>query len=118
MFRPTFIVHRGCRILRIDYSGMPIAEAAAAMERAQAVIASEPQHSVRALTIWDTPLSQSSAEMVRRHVAMNTPFIYASAVVTARRVQDVFFESLNVAGRARLTIFEDEEQAKDWLAEQ
>jgi hypothetical protein len=118
MFRPTFIVHRGCRILRIDYSGMTIAEAGAALERAQTVIASEPQRSVRALTIWDAPLSQSSAEMIRRHVAVNTPFIHASAVVTARRVQDVFFESLKVGGRPRLKIFEDEEQAKDWLAQQ
>jgi hypothetical protein len=113
-----FITHRGCRILRLDYSGMTIAQATAAMERSHAVIASEPQHSVRALTFWDTPLSQSSAEIIRKHVAANTPFIRASAVVTPRPLQNVFFESLSSGGRQRLRAFHDEEQAKDWLAEQ
>jgi hypothetical protein len=118
MFEAAFILHKGKRILRIDYSGLSIDEALAAMPAAMALIAAESPGSVRALTIWDTSLNKQVAEAIGRQVAVNAPYIRASAVVTARPFQKVVFEGMRAAGRSALKTFDDEQVAKDWLAAQ
>ncbi len=121
MTQPVFVEHRGRKILRLDYSGMPLSQVITAMHDNMKVIASQPPNSVLALTLWSAPLTQEAAEIFRRHVAQNTPYIRGSAVVAPRPLQRVFFENIMVDWRGRLhgrlEAFEDEQQAMDWLAD-
>src|SRR5512146_1755122 len=91
MSRVEYVECRDRRILRLDYSGLSGAEVVAAMEQAMPVIAAEPPRSIRALTIWNTRLTNEIADAIKRYVAHNTPYIYASAIVTATPFQKVVF---------------------------
>jgi hypothetical protein len=116
--RAGFIEHRHRRVLRIDYSGLSLSDLATSLQQSQELMFAEPPGSVRVLTLWDATLTRAAAELVRRHVVLNTPYVFASAVVTARPLLRVFFESMKVGGRERLKCFDDEPTALDWLAAQ
>jgi hypothetical protein len=116
--KPEFINHKGKRILRLDYSGLSLEEAMAALQQSERVIAAEPLRSVRAVTIWSARLTNQAAEAIKRHVDHNTPYIYASAVVTVNPFQKAVFEALKAIDLERLVTFNDEQQALDWLAAQ
>lgn len=118
MSRSEFVQVGRSRVLRIDYRGMSLAETLAALQQSESVVAAEPLGSVRVLTLWDAPLTRAAADLIRRHVVVNTPFIRASAVVTPRPMQKVFFDSMKVGGKDRLKVFEDEAAALEWLADQ
>ncbi len=117
MFTPVFVDHKGCRILRVDFSGLSVEQLVDATKDAMRAIAAEPLGSVRILTIANGQLDAHSAEAIRRYAAHNKPYVRASAVVGASGFQKILVVSIKVVqGRAALQTFESEEQAKDWLA--
>ena len=81
------------------------------------IIAAEPFRSVRLLTIWKARLTEQTGDAIKRFAAHNTPYILASAVVGVAGFQAaVLILRIKSNGRDNLEIFQDEQQAKNWLA--
>jgi hypothetical protein len=107
----------GKRILRLDYSGLTPEGVIQALEQAKPVIASEPPRSIRLLSIWKARQTRETAAAIKRFAAHNGPFIRASAVVGATPLQStVLVLAVKSQGRENLEVFDDEEQAMQWLA--
>ena len=117
MAPPTFLQYKGHRILRLDYSGASPDAIIAYMREARPIIASEPLHSVRLLSIVAIQVTEGIAEALREFAAHNVPFVRASAIVGATPFQkSIIGLSIKSQGRLNVEMFDDEQQAKDWLA--
>jgi len=117
MVTPTFIKHNDKRILRLDYAPLDPAGVIAFMEEARRLIASEPQGSVRLLSIVPPHISDAVVNALRDFATHNVPFVLASAVVGATPFQKAaILLTISSRGRRNVEAFDDEQQAKDWLA--
>ncbi|HEX7624187.1 MAG TPA: hypothetical protein VF400_11500 [Anaeromyxobacteraceae bacterium] len=117
MFEPTFIEHRGARILHLDFTGLPLPELVPAFERAHRLILTEPPRSLRIFTMLNSPLTKESAEALKQYGLSNRGLVRASAVVGAS-FWKVIVTFLQTHGREDLKLFDDEASALDWLAAQ
>jgi len=117
MFAPTFIQHRGARILRLEFSRLSAPELVAAADQVQDVVAAERLRSVRTLTILSSLLTADRADALMRCALANRPYVRAGAVV-APTFWRVIATDLQALGRADLRFFTDEASALDWLASQ
>ena len=117
MFEPTFMQHRGKRILRLEFANLSGPELVAAAQQVQRLIAAEPLRSVRTLTILSSRLTAEGAEALKRGAVANGPYVVAGAVV-ATSFWKVIAGDVQMHGRADLQLFDDEASALDWLASQ
>jgi hypothetical protein len=117
MFVPTFMHHRGQRILRIDLSGMDPAEIVAAADEVQRVVAAEAVGSVRILTLLYSRVTADASAALRRCALTIAPHLRASAMVGSN-FWKLIAEDAQAHGRPDLRIFNDEASALDWLASQ
>jgi len=118
MAAPSFMEYGGKRILRLDYTGLTAPEIIAYMQHAQSIIALEPPHSVRLLSIVATHhITTDVVQALKAFAAHNVTFVVASAVVGATPFQNAAI-TLTITGQGRFNVetFDDEEQAKGWLA--
>jgi hypothetical protein len=117
MFEPRFIQHRGVSILRLEFSHLSGPEVVAAAVQVQRVIAAEPLHSVRTLTILSARLTADGADALKRGALANGPYVRAGAVV-ATSFWKVIANDVQMHGREDIMLFDDEASALDWLASQ
>lgn len=116
MFTPTFIEHRGCRILRLDYSQLTGSELAAAAMEVRRLVASAPAGTLRILTLLrTTPLTAGNAAVLKDAARANAPYVRAGAVV-GTAFWNVMVADLQAHGRPDVIAFEHEADALDWLA--
>ncbi len=118
MAGPSFLEHGGKRILRLDYAGLGPAEIVALMREAEPVIAAEPRRSVRLLSIaFGIRVTAEVVDALKAFALHNEPFVLASAIVGATAFQRATI-ALTITSRGRLSVdtFDEEAQAKDWLA--
>ncbi len=116
MSRAEFIQHEGRRILRLDYSGLAPDEFIVEMKKAMRVVAGEPPASVRMLTIPTTQLDQRMADAIRRYAPEKAKYVLAEALVGATAFHKLLFLSNKAKYGLDREVFEDELQAKKWLA--
>ncbi len=114
----SFLEHDGKRILRLDYTGLGAPRMIELMQQATPVIAAEPHESVRLLSIVASHINGDVVTALKDFAAHNARFVLASAIVGATSFQKAAI-MLTITGRGRLNVesFDDEEQAKSWLAE-
>jgi hypothetical protein len=114
-FAPTFIHHRGERILRIDFSKLEARDLAVAADQVRRVVTAEPPRSVRALTILFTRLTAEAAVALKECALATEPHVRSSALVGSS-----FWRALGAVvqgrGREERMMCEDEAAALDWLA--
>jgi len=117
MAAPAFVQHNGKRILRLDYASLDPLEVIAYMQEAKQIIAREPHRSVRLLSVVPLHITDAVVNALKEFAAHNVPFVLASAIVGATSFQKAAI-LLTISSRGRLNVeaFEDEKQAKDWLA--
>ena len=113
-----FITHKGKKIFFIDFSDCNAEEILSRIERTRAIIQSQPEGSVLTLTYvrnarFDRKVSQSLKEYSRD----NKPFVRAAAVVGLSGLMEIILHAVVIFTRRQFSIFEDIEEAKDWLAE-
>ncbi len=116
MFTPTFIQHRGRRILHLDFTGLSLPELKAAFVEAHRVAWAEPAGTVRILTTLRSPLTPEAAEALKEYGLANRGRIRASAVV-GDSFWMVVVAFLKANGRDDLVLFDDDASALDWLAD-
>ena len=117
MFEPTFVEHRGARILHLDFTGLALPELIVAFDRSHHLILTERSGSLRVFTTLNSPVTTASAEALKQYGLSNRGLIRASAVVGAS-FWKVIAADIQVHGREDLTLFDDEASALGWLASQ
>jgi len=113
-FEPRFVEVKSVRVLRLDFSGLSPRELIEAFARAGRLIASQPEASLRILTIFDSVFDEAAAEALKPFVEGNRPFVAASAVVTTGFWR-VVLTSVKLNRRRDLQLFADEAAALEWL---
>ena len=118
--RTRMIEHRGRQIMLLDYSDiMTPEEAFAEIAKTKALIAQQPPASVRTLTyVRGSRYTAAVIDGMKDLVAHNRPFVKAAAVVGMNTLHRIMYRAVVAFTRRNIEVFDDLEQAKDWLAEQ
>ena len=118
--RTRLIEHRGTRIMLLDYSDiLDTEEALREIEKTRAVIATHPPASLRTLTyVKGSRYTAPVIEAMKELVAHNKPYVTAAAVVGMNTLHRVIYRAVVAFSRRNIHVFDDLEQAKDWLVRQ
>ena len=118
--RVVFIEHKGKEILCLNLSDCPSEVYLETIEYAKSVIRSKPENSLLVLTLISNPenIQPEIFHNLRYFVKHNKPHVKASAVIGANGVQKMLIDSLQQSTGRTFGLFEDEEEAKDWLITQ
>ncbi|HQC20188.1 MAG TPA: hypothetical protein PLR13_12410 [Smithella sp.] len=114
----TFITYKGVKILYEDLENAKSEEVVPWIERAKAVIRSQPEKSVLALlnvknAKFDTEVTTALKEFAKG----NDPYIKFAAVYGIEGLKEIIFKSvLTFTGRKNLVLCKTLEEAKDILA--
>jgi hypothetical protein len=119
MERVNFIAHKWRQLLFIDFSHCSEKEALDIMEEANAIIRSQPESSLLILTdVTGARYNLEVVEKLKQFTRDNTPYVRASAVVGLDGLKKVVYNAVIMFSRRKISVFDDTEQAKDWLIHQ
>jgi len=114
--RVRFMMHRGKRVLSIDYSHCDVALLKAVAEEMHRVIAREPLNSVLTLTyVAGTGFDHESVEVLKSKVAANAPYVKRAAVIGISGLQRLIYEAVKLFTRRSIPNFSSREEALDYL---
>ena len=120
MQRVNFTQYKGKKILIEDFSGLtPGEEFLQTMQKAQDIIASNPEKSV--LAVFDATQARFNNEMLtgmKNFTKANLPYIKASAVVGIEGLLNVALTSISKFSGREFKSFKTREEAMDWLISQ
>lgn len=113
-----FITHKGASILRIEFpDGVDKEKFKAVVAEAKKKIAACPLDSVLTLTIiGDFHYDTEMAKLFEEYVKHNKPYIKAGAVIGIKGLKKAFYNMMMLLSRRSVKIFEDIEEAKEFLA--
>jgi len=120
MDRARYVLHKGRRILYVDYSGIrTVEELETAARAATSMVQAEPPHSVLALLdMTGVPFSLRIVRMLGEAAAANVDFVKARAVVgLPLAARPTVGAVADFSGRP-LEVFDDTGSALEWLAAQ
>ena len=118
--RTRMIEHRGSPILLLDYSDvLDVDEALGHISDTKAIISQYPPNSLRTLTyVRGSRYSAPVIDAMKDLVAHNKPYVKAAALVGMNTLHRIIYRAVVAFSRRNIHVFDDLEQAKDWLAEQ
>lgn len=117
MERVRVIEHRGKRILFTDVAGCGPAEVVEALGHASRWITEQPQASVRTLTdAREARFDTRVTDALRQYTDINRPHVKAAALVGISGLKKIVVQSLQRLNSRNFELFEDLEEAKDYLA--
>jgi len=118
--RVRFIEHRGFRLLFHDFAEVrDPGDALARIALARQKVGAEPERSVRSLVdIRGSHFTPKIARALQELARHNKPFMVASAIVGASRLQQIIVLAVARFSGRTFASFEGLEAAKDWLVEQ
>lgn len=118
--RTRMIEHRGRQIMLLDYSDiLDTEEALREIEKTKAAIAAHPPASLRTLTyVRGSRYTATVIDAMKDLVAHNKPYVTAAAVVGMNTLHRIIYRAVVAFSRRNIHVFDDLEQAKDWLVEQ
>jgi hypothetical protein len=115
--RVRFIMHRGKRVLSIDYSHCDVVRLKAVSEEMHRVIAREPLNSVLTLTeVTGTTFDQESVEFLKSKVAANAPYVKRAAIFGISGLQRLIYDAVRLFTRRSIPHFDSRAEALDYLA--
>jgi len=116
--RVRFMEHQGQRVLFINYSHCDVAMLKAVAEEGHRVIAREQPNSVLTLNdVTGTTFDKESVAVLQAKVAANAPYVRRAAVIGISGLQRLIYEGVQAFSRRRLPLFENRQQALDWLVQ-
>ncbi len=119
--RVKWVTHKGKKILVIDYKDYQIEkikndEYLKYLTEARKIINKQPLKSLLIITdITDAGFTKKSNDAMREFARKNTPYVKASAVVGVTGLKKVVITAIKVVTKRNLKIFDNIEDAKDWL---
>jgi hypothetical protein len=116
--RVQFIMHRGKRVLSINYAHCDVAQMKAVAEEGHRMIAREMPNSVLTLNdVTGTSFDHESVEALKSKVAANAPFVRRAAVVGISGLQRLIYEAVKLFTKRSIPAFSTREEALDWLVQ-
>ena len=117
--RVMFIRHKQKEILHLDFSECAYEDLVAQVTKARDIITQQPPNSLRVLTnVTNLRINRDTVKVLKEYIQLNKPFILASAVFGVSSQTQVLFNTVTALAHRDIHLFENEEAAKDWLAEQ
>ena len=117
--RVMFIRHKQKEILRLDFSECTYDELVTQVTKARDIITQQPPNSLRVLTnLTNLRVNKDTVKVLKEYIELNKQFILASAVFGISSQTQVLFNTVITLAHREIHLFEGEEAAKDWLAEQ
>lgn len=119
MSRVNFIGHKGKHILFIDFSKASTEEVLAIIKEAKLLIALQPLNSLLTLTdVTEGAYNPRTSPEMREYIAHNKPYVKAAAVIGVKGLKKVIFDTIVLLTKRRMALFDNAEDAKDWLIKQ
>jgi hypothetical protein len=116
--RVQFVIHRGKRVLSINYANCDVAMLKAVAEDMHRVISREPLSSVLTLNdVTGTSFDQESVEILKSKVAANAPYVKRAAVIGISGLQRLIYEAVQMFTKRTIRAFSSREEALNYLAE-
>jgi dihydroxyacetone kinase DhaKLM complex PTS-EIIA-like component DhaM len=114
--RIKFIKYGGKDILCLDFVGCNTTEVVAVIEEAKRVIRTQPEGSLLTLTdVTDARFNQEVTERMKEFTANNKPYVKAAAIVGISGIKKIIFEAVMMFSKRKIHIFENMNDAKEWL---
>lgn len=119
MERVKFIEHKDRQILHIDLSDCSVDNALQIIEESKKVIREQTERSVLTLTNFnnDNAFLPDLFQAMKEFASHNKPYIKASAVLAYKDIHKLFIETMAHLTERDFRIFDDIEEAKNWLAQ-
>jgi hypothetical protein len=114
--RVKFIEHKGKKILYIDMANCTENDVLAVIEAAKKIITAQPEHSL--LTLTDVTHARYNAAVVAATQSFtkgNKLYVRAAAIIGVNAIKKIIFNKVMEFSERKITAFEDENKAKDWL---
>ncbi|MFC1709690.1 hypothetical protein ACFL2J_06520 [Candidatus Omnitrophota bacterium] len=117
MDRVKFIDHKEQKILHIDLSDCSVERALQIIEYSKKIIREQTEQSVLALTNFnnDNAFLPDLFQAMKEFAQHNRPYVKASAIIVYKDIHKIFFDTMASLTDRVFEIFEDTEEAKDWL---
>jgi hypothetical protein len=120
MERLSFIEHKGKKILYADYRDLCGADAreeiAALVKAEMELIAKQPKKSLLTLTdVTNIHVCKEVNELLTQMTAHNKPYVKKAAVLGVTGVKAAFYNIMMALSDRKIKIFDDIEEARDWL---
>ena len=117
MEKIKFINHKGKQILHIDFSNCSPQEMLIHMQQAQRIISTQPKYSVFTLTdVTNAHYDRKVSAAMKEYTNANKPFVKAAAIVGVTGMKEVILNAIIFFTRRSFTLFDNIENAKEWLA--
>jgi hypothetical protein len=119
MERIRFIQHKGKQILHLDFTHTTAEETLRIIREAKAVIAAQPEKSLRTLTdVTNMKFNTEASEAMKEFAHHNKPYVSAGAVVGVTGLKQIIYNAVIKFSGRHIAAFDTEDQAKEWLVEQ
>jgi hypothetical protein len=114
----AFITYKGKQILYEDYSESKPSEIIPLLEEAKKIIHSQPEGSILALAnVKNSKFDRAVSNAMKDFVKSNTPYIRVTAVYGMEGLMNAIFGGIvSFTGRKNLKLFDDLDEAKEYLA--
>lgn len=120
MERINHITHKGRQIMYTDFSGLSVRDKElifAIIEEAQNQVKTKSLNSLYMLTnVSGTSFDSDITNAFKQYAAHNKPYVKETVLVGVSGLQKVILKSVEVFTGRKFNLFDDVEQAKDWLA--
>ena len=114
--RVKFIKHNGKEILLLDFSGCSAIEVLPVIEESKKAIRTRPEGSVLTLTnVTDMRFNEDVASRMKEFTAHNKPYVRTAAVVGVAGIKKIIFGAVEMFSRRKLHVFDNINEAKEWL---
>lgn len=119
MERIQTLYHKGKRIIYLDFSNLDKSEVTKLANEAANFVGSHPENSCLTLTNitglrFDSEIVQAFKELTAR----DKPYVKAGAILGMSGFQKVVYIGVMAFSKRSLPLFDNMEEALDWLAEQ
>lgn len=119
MERINCLDHKGKTILYIDFSKCKPKDIQEIINEVKIIISHQsPETILTLINVTDMLTDEKTDYKMRNLVAHSRLFARAEAVIGARGIAKVIFDTIIMAKKSNMKIFDTLSEAKDWLAEQ
>ncbi len=114
-----FVTYRGKRILYEDFSGLMPANLRDYLEKAAKLIRREPPESVLAMVnVTGGVFNVEAANMMKEFAKGNTPYMKCAVIFGLGGLQSILYRTVVAfTGRSNLIVRDNEQEARDYLAD-
>jgi hypothetical protein len=114
--RVKFIKHGGRDILFLNFAGSNTNDVLCTIDEAKQVIGVQPEGSLLTLTdVTNARFNEAVTEQMKEFTAHNKPFVKAAAIIGISGIKKIIFEAVMMFSKRKIHIFENVNEAKEWL---